>query len=602
MKLDNIRVAHKLWATIMGILILLLGTAFVTQQYTTAAMVKAFDDTERYEAAIAQSALWETLTRVITERTVAAISVNDPEAEKFLAEKTRLDAMQIGEIQAKMEKTASTEPEKKALESIASTRTKARVNLKKVPEIKAAGDPAATLRFIQQEFIPVAGNLLGSIQALVKVQEAQRDTAKAQAHTARENATLMGSIVAAVVTLIAVVMTLVLVKSITEPLHQIVEVAQAISAGDLTQTIQTERKDEFGDLLVAFAQMSDRLRGLVSEVRTGIDSVAVAAGEIATGNNDLSGRTEQTAANLQQTAASIEQLTSTVSQSADTARQANQLAGTAAQAAVRGGEVVGEVVASMQRITDSSRKIADIIGVIDGIAFQTNILALNAAVEAARAGEQGRGFAVVASEVRSLAGRSAQAAKEIKSLIDTSVKNVESGSEQVAQAGQSMAEIVSGVQRVSDLIGEITASANEQREGISQVNRAITNLDQMTQQNAALVEESAAAATAMSDQSRRLTEVVAVFNVGAITTSPMSRPRPVSHSAAHSAPRSVPKKSPSLSPSKSAAKSAPAPSAPLKVAGPTPPPTKPAGTHSGAPALSKPKKAAAGSDDDWESF
>ena len=210
----------------------------------------------------------------------------------------------------------------------------------------------------------------------------------------------------------------------------------------------------------------------------------------------------------------MEQLTSTVNQSADTARQANQLAGTAAQAATRGGDVVAQVVSSMQQITDSSRKISDIIGVIDGIAFQTNILALNAAVEAARAGEQGRGFAVVAGEVRSLAGRSAEAAKEIKTLINASVENVESGSQQVADAGAAMSEIVSSVRRVTDLIGEITASSDEQRSGISQVNAAVGQLDQMTQQNAALVEESAAAAASLRDQAQRLTEVVAVFNLG----------------------------------------------------------------------------------------
>ncbi|MBY0454081.1 MAG: HAMP domain-containing protein [Burkholderiaceae bacterium] len=596
MKLNSIRVAHKLWATIMGMLVLLLGAAVVTQDRITTAMVYAFAETDRYEEAITQATAWHGLTEVVIERTIAAINVHEVEAEKFLTQKTRADSARISQLQASMEEKAISEADKKALEKIAGVRAAALAVLKRVPEMKAEGDRAATFLFTQQEFIPRAAALTEALKELVKLQETQRDAAQKAAHAARENAVLVGVGIAVVVVLISIVLVAVLVRSITQPLDLVVAVAKAISAGDLTQVVETDRQDEFGDLLVAFAQMSQRLRSLVADVRTGVDSVAMAATEIAAGNHDLSARTEQTAGNLEQTAASIEQLTTTVSQSADTARQANQLAGTAAQAAVRGGEVVGEVVASMQKITDSSRKIADIIGVIDGIAFQTNILALNAAVEAARAGEQGRGFAVVASEVRSLAGRSAEAAKEIKGLIDASVQNVESGSLQVAQAGQSMAEIVSGVQRVSDLIGEITASSNEQRDGIALVNRAIGNLDQMTQQNAALVEESAAAASAMSDQARRLTEVVAVFKVGSIGAGAGSALRPAPRPAA----------TPSAPPQ--AARPAPAKPAsvpkPAKVAVAAPSTTKPP-----VPSVPPPRIAAApkpksttGSDDDWESF
>ncbi|WP_280187282.1 methyl-accepting chemotaxis protein [Delftia sp. PS-11] len=313
--------------------------------------------------------------------------------------------------------------------------------------------------------------------------------------------------------LLAVVMGVWVTRSITRPLDEAVTLADGIAAGDLTRSVRTDRGDELGHLLRSLDGMAARLRSVVGEVRTGVESVSTASSEIASGSKDLSARTEQTASNLQQTAASMEQLTSTVTQSADTARQANQLAATAAHAAEEGGKVVGQVVQSMQQITDSSRRIADIIGVIDSIAFQTNILALNAAVEAARAGEQGRGFAVVASEVRSLAQRSADAAKEIKLLITTSVDNVNTGSQQVEQAGRSMEEIVASVRRVSDLIGEITAASGEQRDGIGQVNQAVTQLDQMTQQNAALVEESSAAAMAMQDQARRLSEVVSVFKL-----------------------------------------------------------------------------------------
>ena len=306
-----------------------------------------------------------------------------------------------------------------------------------------------------------------------------------------------------------------LVRSITAPLQQAVDTANAIAAGDLTRELQTSRKDELGQMLRALNDMSARLRGVVSEVRQGVDSVSSASIQIANGNHDLSARTEQTAANLEETASSMEELTATVTQSADTARQANQLAGTAAQAAARGGEVVGQVVTSMQQITESTRKISDIIGVIDGIAFQTNILALNAAVEAARAGEQGRGFAVVASEVRSLAGRSAEAAKQIKTLINDSVERVEHGTSLVDQAGITMTEVVGAIKRVTDLVGEISAASNEQSQGVSQVSEAVTQMDQVTQQNAALVEEMAAAASSLNNQAQDLVDTVAFFKLAA---------------------------------------------------------------------------------------
>ena len=259
--------------------------------------------------------------------------------------------------------------------------------------------------------------------------------------------------------------------------------------------------------------MTESLRRLVGEVRHTADSISTASNEIATGNQDLSARTEQAASNLQQTASSMEQLTGTVKQTADSATTANQLVSSASSVARRGGEVVTQVVSTMDEINASSKKIADIIGVIDGIAFQTNILALNAAVEAARAGEQGRGFAVVAGEVRSLAQRSAEAAKEIKALIGASVDKVESGSKLVADAGQTMQEIVGSVQRVTDIIGEITAAASEQSDGIGQVNTSVTQLDKMTQQNAALVEESAAAAESLKDQAQKLAAVVGTFRL-----------------------------------------------------------------------------------------
>ncbi len=291
--------------------------------------------------------------------------------------------------------------------------------------------------------------------------------------------------------------------------------AARIATGDLGSANEIAGNDEFRPTLERMSEMQASLQRLVGQVQSSTESIATASAEIASGNLDLSGRTEQTASSLQQTASAMEQLTGTVRQSADSARQANQLASNATEVASRGGAVVTQVVATMEKIHTSSKKIADIIGVIDGIAFQTNILALNAAVEAARAGEQGRGFAVVASEVRSLAQRSAEAAREIKTLIGASVESVESGSRLVADAGQTMAEIVSSVQRVSNIIGEISAAASEQSEGIGQVNGSVTQLDQMTQQNAALVEESAAAAESLKTQAHALTQVVAVFKLGA---------------------------------------------------------------------------------------
>jgi methyl-accepting chemotaxis protein len=313
--------------------------------------------------------------------------------------------------------------------------------------------------------------------------------------------------------LIGVVCAVVITRSITVPLADAVAVAQKVAGGELSTQVRLEGQDEISALLAALRDMNDSLAKTVSEVRSGTENITLASSEIAAGNADLSARTEAQAGSLEETASTMEQLTSTVKQNADNARQANHLTVSAASVAVKGGSVVSQVVDTMGWIKESSRKIVDIIGVIDGIAFQTNVLALNAAVEAARAGEQGRGFAVVASEVRNLAQRSAAAAKEIKALIGDSVGNVDQGSKLVGEAGQTMNLIVTSIKQVADIMGEITAATQEQSQGIEEVNQAIAHMDEMTQQNAALVKQAAAAAESMHKQAQKLGQSVSIFKL-----------------------------------------------------------------------------------------
>ena len=319
----------------------------------------------------------------------------------------------------------------------------------------------------------------------------------------------------AVAVVLAVAMALSITRSITVPLQEALVLSQAVAEGDLSRQVACNTQDELGDLTRALNRMSANLSRLVGNVRQGTESIATASAQIAQGNADLSGRTEHQAASLQQTAASMQEMDDTVRGNSENARQANQLALQATTVATKGGEDVSHVVATMSAIQESSRRISDIIGVIDGIAFQTNILALNAAVEAARAGEQGRGFAVVASEVRSLAQRSANAAREIKGLITDSVEKVETGTAQVHQAGQTINEVVLQVRKVNDLIAEISASSTEQSQGVGQINVAVTQLDQTTQQNAALVEETSAAAESLRQQAQQLTQAVSAFKTAA---------------------------------------------------------------------------------------
>jgi len=374
------------------------------------------------------------------------------------------------------------------------------------------------------------GLLTDNVNQLVKINVDGGDKASDDATATFQHARMTSIVLLAANIGIGMVLALWVARIVSAPLQQAVSLARDVAGGDLTRSIDVTSACETGQLMQALKDMTGNLQTLVSQVRHGTDTIATASSEIASGNQDLSSRTEEQASSLEETASSMEELTSTVKQNADNARQANQLAQSASGIALKGGDVVGQVVGTMASINESSRKIVDIISVIDGIAFQTNILALNAAVEAARAGEQGRGFAVVASEVRNLAHRSAAAAKDIKLLISDSVEKVEAGSALVNQAGETMSEIVTSITRVTDIMSEITSASVEQSAGIEQVNTAIVQMDQVTQQNAALVEEAAAAAESMQEQAARLSEVVSVFKLLASQTPPPRAAAPLKRS------------------------------------------------------------------------
>ena len=376
-----------------------------------------------------------------------------------------------------------------------------------------AKDNKAITSILEDEWPLMVKGVVKPLQSLIPLAQSRSQETYVSAKSSSTRMLSLG-LGGALVCLGVLVATAVLtLRSILGSLQELKRSLNAVASGDLTSQLPAARDDELGDMVNALRTMQESLSHLVRQVRESAESIELASDEVASGNADLSVRTENTASNLQEAASNMAQLTGTIGQSADSARQANQLAGSAADVARRGGTVVAEVVSTMDDITASSRKISDIISVIDGIAFQTNILALNAAVEAARAGEQGRGFAVVASEVRSLAGRSAEAAKEIKSLIGTSVQGVEVGSRLVGNAGQTMSEIVDAVQRVATIIGEISTATAEQSNGISHINAAVNELEQMTQQNSALVEESTAAAQSLKDQASRLTHLVGAFKL-----------------------------------------------------------------------------------------
>ncbi|GGI18162.1 methyl-accepting chemotaxis protein [Oxalicibacterium faecigallinarum] len=390
--------------------------------------------------------------------------------------------------------------------------------LERPRQFRNANQMEAFGTFLVTECSPLRRQIVSDINTLVATIQKNVDVKAAETEQATMQSILVVSIAAAIALVFSALLGWIISRAITRPLHRAVEVAQTVANGDLTSNIQVHSQDETGQLLQALKDMNASLIGIVDQVRDGTGAIASASNQIASGNLDLSTRTEQQASSLEETASSMEELTSTVRQNADNAREANNLSINASSIAVKGGEVVNQVVATMNDINASAQRITDIISVIDGIAFQTNILALNAAVEAARAGEEGRGFAVVAAEVRSLAHRSATAAKEIKSLIDDSVSKVDIGSKLVQEAGSTMTEVVDSVKRVTTIMADIMAASQEQSSGIEQINEAIAQMDHVTQQNAALVEEAAAAAASLQSQASRLEETVGVFQIDGVTT------------------------------------------------------------------------------------
>ncbi len=514
MKLSNLSVGLRLGAS-FGAILLITALIAATGMWRIASLQNASERVATQE--IEQQTLvedWASDIRLNWVRTEAFLKAIDRDYMDKLTADTQATATGMEAKVKRIEALVQGEQARGLLAAIATARQAYNDKLAEIRELHRGGEPNVPA-MVDKDLRPLADKYLKSLDDLRRAMGTQ--LAEGQADTsalAKASQVLLG-----VGTLIAVALGALLAftvtRSIVRPVQRGKEAAENIADGDLTHPIEANGNDETGQLLQALATMQSRLASIVGNVRHNAEGVATASTEIASGNNDLSARTEQQASALQETAASMEQLGSTVRQNADNARQANQLAMNASTVAQQGGDVVAEVVTTMKGINDSSKKIADIISVIDGIAFQTNILALNAAVEAARAGEQGRGFAVVAGEVRSLAQRSAEAAKEIKGLIGTSVERVERGTALVDKAGATMSEVVASIRRVTDIMGEISAASSEQSQGVSQVGEAITQMDQATQQNAALVEQSAAAADSLKTQAGQLVDAVAVFRLSA---------------------------------------------------------------------------------------
>ena len=492
-------------------LVVVLGLSLVRVQHLGATVDRlATEQVERLQLALR----WRSNIAVNSTRVFSIVQSEGDDLQNYFKDMVAATTADTSKLQKRYTELENSPEGLRIQEELAAVRKPYLEVRDKALALKKAGDMAQAKSFALGSFAPVVDqyNAVADKMVAYQVQRSAEQAGEAAGLIQSYRTTVLVAGVAGLALL--VLLSWVVVQRIRRSLGEVALVAQRIGEGDLSQPIHAQGRGEVAQMMRAMEGMQSSLVRIVGDVRHSSDSIATGSSEIATGNADLSQRTEEQASNLQQTAASMEQITSTVKNNSDTAQRAAVLAGTASAAAVKGGEVVGQVVATMQDIAAASKKITDIIAVIDGIAFQTNILALNAAVEAARAGEQGRGFAVVASEVRSLAQRSASAAKEIKTLIGASVEKVDNGAQLVTNAGQSMEDIVTQVKRVSDLIGEISSATGEQTIGISQVGEAVTQLDQVTQQNAALVEQSAAAADSLKHQAAKLAQIVSVFRLG----------------------------------------------------------------------------------------
>jgi methyl-accepting chemotaxis protein len=512
----NLKISVRLGAAFAVLLLLMLGV--IATSILRFASIGAINDKiirQDWVSVAAANAI-DAAAREDAKRTLALFILPDQAARAKSYARIDADKKAIDAALATLDNLTTTADGKAALAKVQSARAAYSASFLKVADLVEADSKDEAAAMMNNETFPALDILLDDIKAMVDSQKRQVD---ASGTVAKEDIASSRNIMIALGAfglLAGVSLAFWITRSITAPLNEAVDIAKGVARGDLTRNIVPASSDETGQLLQALKEMNDSLARTVGEVRAATEAISGASSEIASGNLDLSGRTESQASSLEETASTVEELTSTVKQNADNARQANQLVVSASDVALKGGTVVGQVVATMGSIKDSSRKVVDIIGVIDSIAFQTNILALNAAVEAARAGEQGRGFAVVATEVRNLAQRSASAAREIKTLIDDSVEKVDAGSRLVDEAGNTMNEIVTSVKQVADIMSEITAASQEQSHGIEQVNEAVGQMDEMTQQNAALVEQAAAAAQSMQDQAAALSQAVSVFKLTAL--------------------------------------------------------------------------------------
>ncbi|MCS0587980.1 methyl-accepting chemotaxis protein [Massilia norwichensis] len=524
MNINNINIRKLLLAGfgIVLVAMVLLVSIGIGQMNKADALTKKLAGESFHRASMLQE--WQSIIEVNAARTLAAIKVADPIDEKFFLDGITESSKRSDVLHKEIQASIATDPAAQALfEAVNKERNAYRVARKTALEKKASGDVQAVRRFLDTDMVPRVKAYTESLRAMVKYQQdaVGSDVVRVDREFQDSQRMQIGLMLLAL--LGGVGFAWWIGRRIAMPLVEAVSVAQTVARGDLSSRIVAHGSNETGALMAALRDMNTNLVGIVSQVRAGTGTIVDAANQISAGNLELSARTEQQAGSLEETASSMEELTSTVRQNAENAREANALAQAASTVASRGGATVGRVVETMQAISASSAKIVDIIGVIDGIAFQTNILALNAAVEAARAGEQGRGFAVVASEVRSLAQRSAAAAKEIKELIGNSAGKVEEGSRLVSDAGATMHEIVDSIGRVTAIMAEISSASAEQSSGIEQVNQAVAQMDQATQQNAALVEEAAAASDAMREQAEALAQLVSTFRFDEQAAQPAGR-------------------------------------------------------------------------------